>query len=396
MSKKDTSSSWTEDWMKTQRQYLDAMSAFHNSSANSTENKTNTNTNPMAGAMDFWWQTLSPKISEENLEFIDNMAEQGRVFYALSEQFINLLKAINEAAETEENWENVLTSQFDALKSFFTDMDNGKNVVSGMMNAWSLLPMDTLQRSFSSGSIMPGDFLEDLKPEALEEVTDKFLSIPGVGYTRESQENIQNGIRLWNKYQNTHREYNNAMFKVGIRALDNMREKIVKMSIEGKEIKSMREIYDIWVDCNEDAYSDYVFTEEYSDLYGKLTNALMAVKLNGQNIVDEFLKTMNIPTRHSMNTTNRRQQQLRREHKQTIKKLEDMEDQIKAMQAGIVPTRQKSVASGGNPLMVVSKKKPRATKKKTAKKKIRSKKTKSVSGKRKKSGTKSDKIVIKL
>lgn len=394
MSKKDTGSSWTEDWMKAQRQYLDAMSAFYNSSAKSTENKTNVN--PMAGAMDFWWQTLSPKISEENREFIDKMAEQGRIFYALSEQFINLLKAINEATETEENWENALTSQFDALKSFFTDTDNGKNVVSGMMNAWSLLPMDTLQRSFSSGSIMPGDFLEDLKPEALEEVTDKFLSIPGVGYTRESQEKIQNGIRLWNKYQNTHREYNNAMFRVGIRALDSMRDKIVKMSIEGKEIKSMREIYDIWVDCNEDAYSDYVFTEEFSDLYGKLTNALMAVKLNGQNMVDEFLKTMNIPTRHSMNTTNRRQQQLRREHKQTIKKLDDMEDQIKAMQAGIVPTRQKSATSGGNAPVVVSKKKPRATKKKTASKKTRSKKTKSVSGKRKKSGTKSDKIVIKL
>jgi hypothetical protein len=158
----------------------------------------------------------------------------------------------------------------------------------------------------------------------------------------------------------------------------------------------MREIYDIWVDCNEDAYSDYVFTEEFSDLYGKLTNALMAVKLNGQNMVDEFLKTMNIPTRHSMNTTNRRQQQLRREQKQAIKKLDDLEDQIKAMQAGIAPTRQKSAASGGKPSAVESKKKPGTTKKKTASKKTRSKKTKGVSGKRKKSGTKSNKIVIKL
>jgi hypothetical protein len=35
----------------------------------------------------------------------------------------------------------------------------------------------------------------------------------------------------------------------------------------------LREIYDLWVDCCEEAYNDIVFTEQYQDAYGHLINA---------------------------------------------------------------------------------------------------------------------------
>ncbi len=386
MSKKYTSSSWTDDWMKAQRDYLDAMSALAYSPTRMANNgKVD---NPMSDAMDFWWKNVSPRISEENREFIDKLAEQGRIFYALSEHFINLLKGINTISESSENWEEALTRQFDELKNFFITTDNGQKAMHGMLSAWNLLPMDTLQRTFSSGSIMPGDILEDLKPETLEEVTDKFLSIPGVGYSRELQEQVQIGIKLGNNYQKTLREYTNSMHRVSIRALDRMRDKIIAMAADGKEFNSMREIYDLWVDCNEEAYADYVFTDEFSELYGKLTNSLMEVKQHGRNMVDEVLGGMNMPTRRGMNSVHKRQQELRREYKEVLKKMAGLEEKIEIFEKNKIkaeppqPVAKKSGAEKG--------KKASGGNKKPTRKKV------SKSSARKKTSRNTDKIVIKL
>jgi polyhydroxyalkanoate synthase subunit PhaE len=56
------------------------------------------------------------------------------------------------------------------------------------------------------------------------------------------------------------------------------------------------------VDCGEEAYAEFTYTKEFSDLYGRLTNALMAVKHHGRNVVDEILGALNMPTRRGMNT----------------------------------------------------------------------------------------------
>ena len=178
---------------------------------------------------------------------------------------------------------------------------------------------------------MPGDFLEDLKPENFERVTDRFLSVPGVGYTRESQESLQTGIKLWNQYVKASNEFNNAMCNVGINALDAMRVKIIQMAEQGKEINSLREVYDLWVDCNEEAYARFVFSDEYSELNGKLTNALMAVKQHGRNVVDEVLGGMNMPTRRGINTMQKRQQEMRREQKDANNKIENLQQEIKLL-----------------------------------------------------------------
>jgi hypothetical protein len=119
-----------------------------------------------------------------------------------------------------------------------------------------------------------------------------------------------------------------------------MRMKIIDMAKHGKEINSLREIYDLLVDCGEEAYAEFTQTEDFSDLYGRLTNALMAVKQHGRNIVDEIQSALNMPTRRGMSTLQKRQQDMRRENKETSRKIEQMQDEIAAL--------KKSMAGNGN------------------------------------------------
>lgn len=331
MSSKNSNTFWNTDWLEAQRQYLDAWQAFSQFMPKPpvTGKK---DTNPLNEAMEYWWKSVSSSMPEGSTEFLTKALEQGKVYYILSEQFSKLLKNINELSKTSEDWQSALNDQFEELKKIFVHAQgDNREGVKGMFGAWQMLPLDNLQRSLSSVSILPGDFLEDLKPEHLEKVTDKFLSIPGVGYTRETQEQVQEGIRFWNAYQKVSMEYNHAMANVSLKALDNMRDKIIRMAEQGKEIHSLREIYDLLVDCGEEAYAEFTYTKEFSDLYGRLANALMAVKHHGRNIVDEILGALNMPTRRGMNTLLKRQQDMRREHKDTARKIEQLQDEISAI-----------------------------------------------------------------
>jgi len=331
MSHKNTDAFWNTDWMEQQRQYLEAWQAFNQFMPKSPVIGKK-DTNPLTEAMEYWWKSVSPTMPEGGTEFLTKMMEQGKVYYILSEQFSKLLKNFNELSKTSEDWQSALNDQFEELKKIFVHAQgDAKEGVGGMFGAWQMLPIDNLQRAFSSASVLPGDFLEDLKPEKLQKVTDKFLSIPGVGYTRESQEQIQEGIRLWNNYQKVSMEYNHAMANVSLKALDTMRDKIIRMAEEGKEIHSLREIYDLLVDCGEEAYAEFTYTKDFSDLYGRLTNALMAVKHHGRNIVDEMLGALNMPTRRGMNTLLKRHQDMHRESKDTVRKIDQLQDDVTAL-----------------------------------------------------------------
>ena len=350
------------DWLDLQRQYLDACTTFGKILKNTMDMKQESK-NPVTESVEQWWKLVAPALPERGNNLVTKIAEQSKLYFLMGEQFINLLNNIREYKKVSDNWQSVLNTQFEEIKKIFASSINTSDTMHNLCGAWQLLPLDTLQRTFSSASVMPGDFLEDLKPENIERVTDRFLSVPGVGYTRESQEQFQQGIKLWNHYIKASNEFNNAMGNVGINALDSMRMKIIEMSKHGKEINSLREIYDLWVDCNEEAYAKFVYSDQYSQLNGKLTNALMAVKQHGRNIVDETLGAMNMPTRRGINTVQKRQQEMRREQKVAENKIENLEDEIVLLRERL---KDKNRPASENKLPVSGNKKAKKSRKRKA------------------------------
>ncbi|MCI0400529.1 MAG: class III poly(R)-hydroxyalkanoic acid synthase subunit PhaE, partial [Gammaproteobacteria bacterium] len=186
------------------------------------------------------------------------------------------------------------------------------------------MPLDTWRRTASSMSVLPGDFMQGLKPEGVTRVADRFLSVPGVGYTREWQEQVQEWFRLGGEYQTALQNYMNAFGRVAIDSLEHLKKKIVELAEQGRDLTTLREIYDLWVDSSEGAYAQFVVTDEYAELYGRLVNALMALKHHGRSMVDEGLAAMNMPTRKGFDTMQSRQQDLRRELKTVRAELDDL------------------------------------------------------------------------
>jgi len=108
-------------------------------------------------------------------------------------------------------------------------------------------------------------------------------------------------------------DFNNAYSRVGVQAMEKLRQQMFRLGEQDKSITSLRQIYDLWVDASEQAYADFFYSEEYPRLYGALVNSLMHYKRHNQQTVNELLATMNIPTQQGVNTVKERQQDLRRE-----------------------------------------------------------------------------------
>ena len=409
MNDKRTSSISNIDWQEYQKQYMDAWKLFIQPQGKSENSNWNLKM-PWEEIMNYWLKSLLPSGQSGSSELFTRMFEQSKTYYLLGEHFRNLLQGLNELNKSSEGWQDLLNEQFSKFKSAFLETQGvTKENMYGVLGAWQLMPMDTLQRTFSSASVMPGDFFEDLKPEELQTVTDKFLSVPGIGYTRESQEQIQKGIKLWNEYQRVSHEFNVAQNKVAVEALEAMRLRILEMAENGEEINSLREIYDLWVDCNEKSYAEYVHTDEYSEVYGRMTNALMALKQHGRHIVDETLSAFNMPTRRGMNTIQKRQQELRRRHAEATQKIKQLEKEMHELREFIadnintgsedkitstkikkkkITTKKKKSIGKKVPKIKVSNRNKKTSKKTTKKKPVARKSTKKV--------VKDDMIVIKI
>lgn len=360
---------WNTDWVEAQRKYMEAWSALAGTTdSKETASGNGDDTNPWNKALEYWWQSVAQAAPGDTKGFYSKLIDQTQAFNYMTEQLSRFMQGLAEVGQSADDWQEKLEQHFEEMKNYMTrEHGGGGQMFSGMLGAWQL-PMDNLQRTFSSGSFFPGDFLQGFKPTDLEQVTDKFLSVPGLGYTRESQEQIQEGMRLWASYQRTAHEYQLEMNKIAVEALDLMKQRILEMAGTGEQMNTLREVYDLWVECNEAAYAKYVFTEEYSELYGRLTNDLMALKHHGQRFIDEMASAMGMPTRKGMATVQKRQQQLKRELISSknriealegkLEKLDDLERKVENMQTS------QSNSSGTS----------KATKKSPGKKKTSSKK----------------------
>ena len=329
------------DWFQNQNQYMDAWSSFQQFMPNSSSGIP-----PMAEAMNSWWKSASPSLSGQNHDFYSKMMQQGQAFYFMGEQFSKILEGMNEVSKQSEDWQKVLNDNFESMKSMFEGGNAG------------------IQSAFTSSPFMMSGF--DDKHFKIAEMTstiDKLLSVPGFGPDREAQAQMQKGIKLLGEYQQVSSEYQTVMNKVGVEALEAMRLRILEMAEQGKEINSLREIYDLWVDCNEKAYAELVYTDEYSELYGRLTNALLAVKQLQGKVMDKLLAKLNMPTRQGMNTVLKRVQEMKRGQSKSAAKIAALENELQALRQMIESKKKSSSSVASRPTSTRKKAKKKVTKK---------------------------------
>ena len=241
MSDSTTSNLWNEDWIKAQRQYWEAWAALANQSATQADAAAPTG-NPWGQALDNWWQAVSKAVPAENRNLYSHVVEQGKAFMQMSQAFTGVFNKVGEAAKSGQDWQEALKACFDEMKAGFAQSSamSMPEVMNGF-KAFAEMPMDTLRRTFVGFSAMPGDCFQNLRSDIWEKIgsqvhtdMEKFLSVPGVGYTREGQEEVQRLSRLLLVYQRAMQDYVAAHGKLYSDALDRLYDKLIEF---GKKLE---------------------------------------------------------------------------------------------------------------------------------------------------------------
>jgi len=311
-----------DQWLEAQRQYWDAWGRLARQTLGASPG-TDQGTDPWTQALEQWRQTVAQAAPPPVTDVYDKLLAAGQTYF----------KALQGLGGTPgADWGETLNRTLESMQAAFTQ-DAGKGM-RGLTDFWQL-PMDTWQRMASLLTPTPGDTLRGLHPERAaaghwREQLSQFLSIPAVGYSRESQEQFQRLGQLVLDYEKALGDYNAQLGRIGSECVQRLQKQLGERE---EPITSGRAFYDLWVDTCEEVYGEAVLTDDYARVYGHLVNALMALKYRGMQIVDEALATMNMPAQREIDTLQERLQELRRQNQTLRCSLEELQDRMEALEA---------------------------------------------------------------
>ena len=139
-------------------------------------------------------------------------------------------------------------------------------------------PMAQAMRAFgSSGAGGLEQMMERFSASAAPMLNDAkgLLGLPAFGFLREHQENAQKAAQAMIAYQEQMARYNRLLLKISEQGFSRFQSKLAEREEPGRQIDSVRGIYDLWIDASEEAYAEIALSEEFREVYGALVNAQM-------------------------------------------------------------------------------------------------------------------------
>lgn len=140
-----------------------------------------------------------------------------------------------------------------------------------------------------------------------------WLALPTFGLMREHQERQQKTAIAWVEYQEQVARHNEQMLKAARRGFELFEGKLVEREQPGRQIESLRALYDLWVDAAEEGYAEVALSSEYRDAYGAMVNAQMRLRALVQQEIERLSADLGMPTRGEIDSIGQRLQALRRE-----------------------------------------------------------------------------------
>jgi class III poly(R)-hydroxyalkanoic acid synthase PhaE subunit len=306
---------WSQAWLDTQRQYWDTLFEWSRQAGDAA---LHLGGKPDLGAgLEPWWQAVSGNLTGEAKETYRRVFDAGRSFFDMGEMFWRLTR---EAQSAGENWREGLERTLAEFKAALLQTSGeASDAWSGFTRGWGLSG-DAWQDFIKSLGQSPVH-AEDLTGLHAGEAWNRMMRMPAMGYTREWQEELQQWALMSADFAKASREYAALLHSTNGKAVDLLGRRLVELAQKGASPDTLRGMYDLWVDCGEEAYAELAVNDDYLKAQGNLTNSMMRLKQHERVMMEGLLTALGIPGRRELDTALRRLQETRRE-------LRDLRDQF--------------------------------------------------------------------
>ncbi len=141
----------------------------------------------------------------------------------------------------------------------------------------------------------------------------EWLDLPAFGFAREHQERWQQLARAQRDLHEQSQAYQTLLAQAGQDAFVRFEQKLAQHSQPGRQLGSVRALFDLWIDAAEEAYADVALSPRFRDAYAALVNAQMHLRGSVQREVEHAGAALGMPTRTELDSAHRKIVQLERE-----------------------------------------------------------------------------------
>ena len=132
------------------------------------------------------------------------------------------------------------------------------------------------------------------------------LGMPTFGFAREHQERLQGLARAQLDWQQALGAYQALLGKVSQDAFSRFESKLIDREEPGRQMGSVRALFDLWVDAAEEAYAETALSVDYRHAYGALVNAQMRLRNAMQSIMEQNASMAGLPGRAELDSAHRK------------------------------------------------------------------------------------------
>ncbi len=189
-----------------------------------------------------------------------------------------------------------------------------------------------------------GSFNGSFDPKTLS--LENFLNMPAFGSNRESQERKQALIKHIGSYMQAMQAYQALQMKSIQMAIDRMQGKLEERNEPGRQLDSLKAVYDLWIDALEESFAEVALSKEYQAAYGQLVDAQMRVRANVQKQIELATGEIGMPTRSELEGVHQKLAETRRTLRAELSELKAEIAELKAGRAAkpasVAPTAVKA------------------------------------------------------
>lgn len=107
--------------------------------------------------------------------------------------------------------------------------------------------------------------------------------------------------------------YQALIQRANAQGMERLQNKLSEHAEPGRQIESLKALYDLWVDAAEEAYAEIALSDEFRQVYGDMVNTQMRARQMQQQQTEQMCQQLGMPTRSEVSSVGERLQALRRE-----------------------------------------------------------------------------------
>ena len=128
--------------------------------------------------------------------------------------------------------------------------------------------------------------------------------------------------------------------------MERLQDKLAQHDDPGRQIDSLKALYDLWVDSAEEAYAEIALSDEFRDAYGDMVNKQMHVRQLQQKQTEQMCQQLGVPSRSEVSSLGERLQALRRELRASqVPAPENHSDEIAALRRELAALKHQFASS---------------------------------------------------